>query len=203
MALPTLTAEQRADALVKAAQARKARAEIYAGLKSGELTFADVLRRAEDDEIVRKTKVVAVIKALPGIGTAKAHQLLGDLKIADTRPCGWSRREPARRPSHRLHLSAPTRPISTVGRPRLTGADRLPRSPAVTGGGAGWAVAFAGGSASGCGLPPVAMIGADPGDAASDTSDGVTVLSGSHRAASAGWVVARSSTPGTGRRPLQ
>ena len=40
MALPQLTPEQRADALKKAAAARKARAELKGELKSGKLTLA-------------------------------------------------------------------------------------------------------------------------------------------------------------------
>ena len=47
MALPTLTPEQRADALKKAAEARKKRAEIKGELKSGKRTLADVLQKAE------------------------------------------------------------------------------------------------------------------------------------------------------------
>ena len=43
MALPTLTPEQRAQALEKAAEARKKRAELKQQLKSGKVTLADVL----------------------------------------------------------------------------------------------------------------------------------------------------------------
>ena len=43
MALPQLTDEQRKAALEKAAEARKARAELKASLKRGETTLQDVL----------------------------------------------------------------------------------------------------------------------------------------------------------------
>ena len=43
MPLPTLTPEQRKQALAKAAEARKKRAEIKGELKSGKRTLKDVL----------------------------------------------------------------------------------------------------------------------------------------------------------------
>jgi hypothetical protein len=49
MALPVLTPEQRAQALAKAAEARKKRAEVKGELKSGKRTLADVLKTAGDD----------------------------------------------------------------------------------------------------------------------------------------------------------
>lgn len=88
MALPTLTPEQRAAALEKAAAARKARGELLAEVKSGQLSVADVLAKAETDEIVKKTKVLALLKALPGVGAVKAAQILDNLSIAETRRIG-------------------------------------------------------------------------------------------------------------------
>lgn len=84
MALPILTPEQRAAALAKAAEARTARAAIKAELKSGKVSLADVLKRAEDP-IVGKMKVSAVVEALPGVGKVKAAQVLEELGIAPTR----------------------------------------------------------------------------------------------------------------------
>ena len=45
MALPTLTPEQRQQALAKAAEARKRRAELKGELKSGKKSLKDVLSR--------------------------------------------------------------------------------------------------------------------------------------------------------------
>jgi hypothetical protein len=45
MPLPTLTEEQRKQALEKAAEARRKRAELKGQLKSGKLTLRDVLSR--------------------------------------------------------------------------------------------------------------------------------------------------------------
>ena len=63
MALPQLTPEQRAAALEKAAQARKARAELKEKLKKGETDLQAVLKKADEDEILGKMKVSALLEA--------------------------------------------------------------------------------------------------------------------------------------------
>src|SRR6476620_1679038 len=88
MALPTLTPEQRAAALAKAARARKLRSELLSAVKSGDLTVIAVFEKAESDDIVKKTKVSALLKSLPGVGPIKAAQLLEELSISDTRRIG-------------------------------------------------------------------------------------------------------------------
>ncbi len=49
MPLPTMTPEQRTDALAKATEARQARSAFLAEVKSGALTLEQVLNRADDD----------------------------------------------------------------------------------------------------------------------------------------------------------
>ncbi|OLL20085.1 MULTISPECIES: integration host factor, actinobacterial type [unclassified Rhodococcus (in: high G+C Gram-positive bacteria)] len=88
MPAPVLTDEQRTAALAKAAEVRKARSELLAAVKAGELDVSAVLDKAETDEVVKKTKVSALIKALPGIGAVKAAKLLEQLSIPDTRRIG-------------------------------------------------------------------------------------------------------------------
>jgi hypothetical protein len=61
--LPTLSPEQRAAALEKAAEIRKARAELKEQLKAGKTTLTTVLDRAESDEVVGKLKVSAVLQS--------------------------------------------------------------------------------------------------------------------------------------------
>ena len=85
MPLPSLSPEQRAAALEKAAEVRKARAELKEQLKSGKTTLAAVLDRAEADEVVGKLKVSAVLQALQGHGKIRATQIMEKLKIADSR----------------------------------------------------------------------------------------------------------------------
>jgi hypothetical protein len=83
--LPTLTPEQRSAALAKAAEVRKARAELKNELKAGKTTLPAVLDRAETDDVVGKLKVSAVLQSLPGIGKIRATQIMEKLKIADSR----------------------------------------------------------------------------------------------------------------------
>ena len=85
MPLPSLSPEQRAAALEKAAEVRKARAELKDQLKSGKADLATILRRAEGDDVVGKLKVRDVLQAMPGIGKIRAQQIMEKLKIADSR----------------------------------------------------------------------------------------------------------------------
>jgi len=96
VALPTLTPEQRADALAKAAEARKARSELLASIKAGKQTISSVLQRAKEDKTVGKTKVSALLKAVPGVGAVKAAALLEQAGIdPDRRAAGLGERQRA------------------------------------------------------------------------------------------------------------
>ena len=83
MALPQLTDEQRKAALEKAAQARHARAELRANIKSGKVTLEEVLD--SDDPIANRIKVSALIESLPGYGKAKATKIMDELGISASR----------------------------------------------------------------------------------------------------------------------
>ena len=85
MALPQLTEEQRAAALEKAAAARKIRAELKERLKRGCTTLVDVLKQAEENEVLGKMKVSALLEALPGVGKVRAQQTMERLEIAPSR----------------------------------------------------------------------------------------------------------------------
>ncbi len=85
---PVMTAEQRSAALSKAAAARTARKGLLDQVKAGKLSLAEVLGKSDTDELVKKTKILAVIKALPGVGTVRAAQLLEQVRIVDTRRVG-------------------------------------------------------------------------------------------------------------------
>jgi hypothetical protein len=88
MALPTLTPEQRQAALAKASQARKARSELLAALKSGAISMTEVLAR--EDDVAKKTKVAAAVKALPGYGPAKAAAVRGASNNGTASGVSWS-----------------------------------------------------------------------------------------------------------------
>ncbi len=84
MPLPTLTEEQRKQALAKAAQARKKRAELKAQLKGEKLPLRDVLAKQTDD-VIGKMKVAAVLESLPGVGKVRARKIMERLDISDSR----------------------------------------------------------------------------------------------------------------------
>lgn len=94
MALPTLTPEQRAQALAKAAEARKARSELLASIKSGERSIDKVLSKAKEDKTIGKTKVTQLLKAVPGLGAVKVAALLEQAGIdPDRRAAGLGDRQ--------------------------------------------------------------------------------------------------------------
>ena len=84
MPLPTLTEEQRRDALAKAAEARKKRAQLKDQLKNGRLSLQQVLERRQD-ETVGKMKISSVLEALPGVGKVRARKLMERLDISASR----------------------------------------------------------------------------------------------------------------------
>jgi hypothetical protein len=84
MPLPVLTDEQRKQALEKAAEARRKRAEIKGQLKSGKLTLPDMLSR-EGDDTVGKMKVSTVLESLPGVGKVRARKIMEKLDISASR----------------------------------------------------------------------------------------------------------------------
>jgi len=85
MALPDLTPEQRAQALEKATQARRRRAEVKNALKARSMNLSEVLELADSDEAVAKMKVVSLLESLPRVGTNTAAVLMDEYKIAQSR----------------------------------------------------------------------------------------------------------------------
>ena len=81
---PPLTQEQRREALAKAADARRRRAELKDQLKSGSTTLPELLDRSED-AVEAKMKVTAVLESLPGVGRVRARQIMERLDISETR----------------------------------------------------------------------------------------------------------------------
>lgn len=84
MALPNLSPEDRKKALEKAAQARQARAELRQKIKSGSMSFADVMKKS-DDPVVARMKVSTLLESLPGFGKAKAAKIMSELEISESR----------------------------------------------------------------------------------------------------------------------
>jgi hypothetical protein len=83
--LPQLTDEQRRAALVKAAEARRVRAEIKNLLKMGSISLSELLWRADAEVIVSKMKVLSVLESLPKLGKVKARRTMDEVGISDSR----------------------------------------------------------------------------------------------------------------------
>ena len=84
MPLPSLTDEQRKEALAKAAEARKRRADIKGQLRSEKMSLSDVLAKQNDD-VIGKMKVSSVLEALPTVGKVRARRIMERLDISATR----------------------------------------------------------------------------------------------------------------------
>jgi hypothetical protein len=87
MALPTMTPEQRERALAKAGQARQARSALLAEVRSGALALAQVFDRADED-VVKKTRVVQLLRALPGYGPANVAAVMATSGVDEKRRVG-------------------------------------------------------------------------------------------------------------------
>src|SRR3954453_12063226 len=85
MPLPDLSPEQRAAALEKAAAARQARAELRERLKNKGATVGDVLKPGDNDELIGKMRVSAVLESLPGVGKARAAKIMERWEISPPR----------------------------------------------------------------------------------------------------------------------
>ena len=84
MPLPTMTEEQRKEALAKAAETRKKRAEVREEIKAGKLSAKDAMAR-RDDPVVGKMRVTQFITTFPGFGKAKAEKIMAEIGIAEGR----------------------------------------------------------------------------------------------------------------------
>lgn len=85
MALPELTPQERAEALAKAAVARRERATVKNRLKYSQGSLAAVIAEGKDNPVIGKMKVSALLEAMPGIGRVRAAQIMAEVGIAETR----------------------------------------------------------------------------------------------------------------------
>lgn len=82
---PRLTEEQRKQALARAAEARRVRAEAKELLKTGSMTLAELFEKAGEDELIAGLKVESLIASMPGTGKIKAKRLMESIGIAENR----------------------------------------------------------------------------------------------------------------------
>ena len=81
---PQLSAEERREALEKAAQVRRERAGLKVDLKNGDTTLETLLDRT-GDKVVGSMKVSDVLESMPGVGPVKAQKIMDRLAISSTR----------------------------------------------------------------------------------------------------------------------
>ena len=82
---PQLTAEQRQQALLKAADSRKRRAEVKSKMKNGEVSIDDILLLAKTEDAIAKMRVKELLESLSGVGKVRAQSLMERLKISPSR----------------------------------------------------------------------------------------------------------------------
>lgn len=85
MGLPDLTPEQRAEALRKATEARRRRAEVKLALKKREISLSEVFKLADTDKAIGKMKITSLLESLPRVGSITAATLIEDVGIAPSR----------------------------------------------------------------------------------------------------------------------
>jgi hypothetical protein len=85
VALPPLTPEQRAEALAKAAVARRERAAVKNRLKYAQGSLKEVIADGKDNEVIGKMKVSALLESMPGIGRVRARQIMQEVGISESR----------------------------------------------------------------------------------------------------------------------
>jgi transposase len=85
VALPPLTPEQRTAALAKAAEARRERAEIKNRLKHNGASLHEVIKAGQENDVIGKMKVSALLESLPGVGKVRAKQIMERLGISESR----------------------------------------------------------------------------------------------------------------------
>jgi hypothetical protein len=81
---PPLSPDERREALEKAAQARRERAELKVGLKNGETTLEVLLHRT-GEKVVGGMKVADALESMPGVGPVRAQKIMDRLAISPTR----------------------------------------------------------------------------------------------------------------------
>lgn len=84
--LPQLTAEQRERNRRAAIEARKQRARMLGGVREGRVDPRGVLMRR--DRVATRTRVEALLRAMPGVGPARAEAAMRDLGISPQRRVG-------------------------------------------------------------------------------------------------------------------
>jgi guanylate kinase len=82
---PQLTPEQRQEALLKAANSRKRRAEVKMRIKNDDISIEDILEMSKTEDAIAKMRVKELLESLSGVGKVRAQSLMERLNISPTR----------------------------------------------------------------------------------------------------------------------
>lgn len=85
MAIPSLTPEQLKAARDKAAEARRARADLKEKVRTGKLSISEAITSAGKDAALSQLKVVDLLKAMPQFGEKRASDVMDRLGISEIR----------------------------------------------------------------------------------------------------------------------
>lgn len=85
MSIPQLTTEQLQAARAAATQARRARMELKAKVRTGALSLSEAIDVASEDDVLAHIKVVDLLKSLPRVGEKRAQAVMERLNIAANR----------------------------------------------------------------------------------------------------------------------
>lgn len=85
MTLPQLTVEQRQEALARATEARRRRAEVKSALKNRKMSLADVFELADEEPAIAKMRAQDLLESLPRVGVHRADQMMKEVGIAPSR----------------------------------------------------------------------------------------------------------------------
>ena len=82
---PQLTPEQRQEALLKAANSRKRRAEVKIRIKNDDISIDTILEMSKNEDAIAKMRVKELLESLSGVGKVRAQSLMERLNISPTR----------------------------------------------------------------------------------------------------------------------
>jgi len=88
MAVPERTSAQRSVALAQAQRVRQVQAQVKQMLKTGEISLADVLARADRSDEIARLRVARVLESMPRVGPVTARRMMERLDIAASRRVG-------------------------------------------------------------------------------------------------------------------
>ncbi|HKJ55014.1 MAG TPA: integration host factor, actinobacterial type [Nitriliruptoraceae bacterium] len=88
MAVPERTSAQRSAALAQAQRVRQVQAQVKQMLKTGEISLADVLARADRSDEIARLRVARVLESMPRVGPVTARRMMERLDIAASRRVG-------------------------------------------------------------------------------------------------------------------